>query len=275
MKPFDPKSGPPPSIHFVLGSGLATVFEKAAVPTTHKLLGALPFSEMGFKSATAPGHPGKILFFENKENGTRVSFQLGRLHGYEGLAARAVVEPVMRMRELGVNNFFLTNAAGALNPKFVVGSVMLIKDHVNFTGDSPLYGPNPTRPNLTPWGPRFPDLSQTWDQSLSFIAKTSLMDAGLKVEEGIYLGLRGPQYETPAEVKLYSSWGLDAVGMSTVWEALALSHSGAKVLGASIISNMGCGLVPGLVLKHSEVEEVVARVAEQLVRALFSFSESV
>src|SRR5262249_32937121 len=153
-------------------------------------------------------------------------FQMGRLHGYEGHSPRATVQPVMIPRLCGVEKFLLTNAAGGLDPAMQAGDVMLISDQVNMTGNNPLVGKNPRGPDGRELGPRFPDMGDLYRREWRARLRTQLERQKLRVFEGCYLGLLGPTYETHAEVKLFSSWGMKAVGMSTVWEAIALHHSG-------------------------------------------------
>jgi purine-nucleoside phosphorylase len=165
----------------------------------------------------------------------------------------------------------LTNAAGSLNRKFQAGSVMIINDHVNMTGNNPLIGKNPVGDDGRALGPRFPDMSEVYDKHMRRLLRECSEARGLSVNEGIYLGLMGPNFETPSEVSLYASWGMGAVGMSTVWEAIALKHAGATVAGLSMISNLGCGL-SDQPLSHVEVEETGRKVGRQILETLFEFA---
>lgn len=261
-----------PALHIVLGSGLSGALE-GATPKGWTSLGEVPFADVnGLRASTAPGHRGTFRFYKSA-TGQTLCVQAGRVHGYEGLTSREAVSPVMVSRTAGTKRFLLTNAAGALNPAFKVGSLMLIRDHVNLTGANPLVGPNPVGADGQPLGPRFPDMSAVYSPAMRARLESVLREEarGLYVTEGVYLGLMGPTYETPAEVRLFSSWGLDAVGMSTVWEAISLKHAGAEVGGLSFISNMGCGMAPGP-LSHEEVEVEGRRVAGKLVPALFDYA---
>jgi purine-nucleoside phosphorylase len=197
---------------------------------------------------------------------------VGRLHGYEGLHPREVVLPVVAAALAGTENFLLTNASGSLKRNFKTGSIMVIRDHVNMTGTTPLWGPNPENGHGLALGPRFPDMSAVWDAKLNDRLKKLLKGRRFAVNDGLYLGLSGPAYETPAEVKLFSMWGLGAVGMSTVWEAQALRHMGRTIGGISFISNMGCGLVKKVALNHEDVEKEGRKIAQKLVESLFLFA---
>lgn len=266
-----------PALHLVLGSGLASTLNDGAKFPGWSEIGTLPFGEVeGLVSASAPGHKGAYKYYRHEKSGRTVCFQLGRLHGYEGLHPRDVVKTVMVPALAGTPKFLLTNASGALNSSFKVGALMVISDHVNMTGMSPLYGENPKHPvTQEPIGPRFPDMSMVYDIKMRerLAAALGRAPGGLSVVQGTYLGLLGPAYETPAEVRLYAKWGLDAVGMSTVWEAMALRHAGKTLAGLSFISNMGCGLSDAP-LNHEEVEREGKRIAGQLLPALFDYAQA-
>ena len=171
----------------------------------------------------------------------------GRLHMYEGHSARLVVEPVLLMGRLGAPRVLLTNAAGGVNPAYAAGTLMLISDHINLTGRHPLIGPNDDA-----LGPRFPDLINTWDAGLRDTMRRAATEEGIELEEGIYIGLTGPSYETPAEVRMLRALGADAVGMSTVLEAVAARWAGIELVGVSLVTNLGAG-VTGQPLNHEEV----------------------
>ncbi len=262
-----------PDFHIVLGSGLSSAFDTLKLGKIWEEKTPLNFGDIpSFSASTAPGHKGVFRYFTHAKSRRTVTFQVGRLHGYEGLSPRDVVKPVMESFLAGTRNFILTNAAGSLKKSFKPGSVMLIEDHVNLTGSNPLYGPNPVDASGKVLGPRFPDMSQTYDPYLLKKLKKSCEKQKLKVNHGVYLGLLGPCFETPAEVKLFASWGLGAVGMSTVWEAIALKHAGAKIGGLSFMSNLGCGLDAHPLL-HEDVEKMGKKIAPKLVNALFHFVE--
>jgi purine-nucleoside phosphorylase len=263
----------PPVFHTVLGSGFGKALDNINL-NNWVLIDEFLFQEVpGFFEATVPGHKGAFKIYENKKTKNTISFQVGRIHGYEGHTPKEVVRPVMSIRLSGTKNFILTNAAGSLDPKIKAGSVMIIKDHVNLTGQNPLTGPNLPLKNGTPIGPRFADLTNTYTKEWQEELKKHLKQTSLEVHEGVYLGLLGPSFETPAEIQLFSRWGLQAVGMSTVWEAIALKHSDAKILGLSLISNMGCGLSDE-VLDHESILEVSAQTANKIVQGIFYFIES-
>ncbi|MGK5088181.1 purine-nucleoside phosphorylase [Bdellovibrionota bacterium FG-2] len=263
-----------PSLHIVLGSGLGVAFETTDAPKEWNLRGEIGFGELpGLKAATVPGHSGIFKYYEHRETKKTVTFQLGRLHGYEGLPARQVIQTVLCAKLAGTERFVLTNAAGSLSTKFPVGSVMLLKDHVNMTGHNPLVGPNPAIPGGQVLGPRFPDMSEVYEEAMRNRLGACFKKNGLVVNEGTYLGLLGPSFETPAEVALFARWGLDAVGMSTVWEAIILRHMGAKIAGLSLISNLGCGLGGSKNLNHEEVLEEGKKAAVGIVQTFFEFSK--
>ncbi len=258
----------PPSLHVVLGSGFGTAL--SAFPW--EKVGELSFASVpGLHASTVPDHAGKYSFY--RKGNQVVSFQMGRLHGYEGHAPDEVTRTVMIPRLAGVKNFLLTNAAGGLSLAYQSGDVMLLRDHVNLTGMNPLRGPNPRGLDGAELGPRFPDMSRVYDARWRAQLHKACLQQGLRVHEGVYLGILGPSFETPAEVQLFSSWGLHAVGMSTVWEAIALKHSGARLAALSLISNPGAGLVAGTALDHLEILETCRASATRIVGAIQSFVE--
>lgn len=264
-----------PASHVVLGSGIGSSFVDAWIPKEWESVGSLDFKNLpAISSATAPGHLGIYRFFRERRNGNVLCLQVGRLHGYEGLSPEDATLSVMVPRYAGTKNFILTNAAGGLKLEWPVGSIMMIRDHVNFTGQNPLVGPLKNGVDGGPIGPRFPDLSKAWDREFTESLRRELSAAGLETHEGIYLGVLGPSFETPAEVRLFAPWGLGTVGMSTVWEAIALAHSGARLSGFSLISNLGSGLNPGAVLDHFEILETSRHSAEKVIRALFMHAGS-
>lgn len=262
-----------PDIHAVLGSGIGSSFSDSWIPSNWKSIGVLPFKDLpAITAATAPGHPGIYRFFKETTSGQVLCLQIGRLHGYEGLPADEVVLSVLVPRMAGTENFILTNAAGGLKLEWPVGSVMMIRDHVNLTGQNPLTGHVKIGMDGKPIGPRFPDLSNAWDREFTEKLKFELSNANLQTQEGIYIGVPGPSFETPAEVRLFAQWGMGSVGMSTVWEAIALVHSGARVAGFSLISNLGCGLNPGVILDHFAILEASKGAAEKITHALFNLA---
>lgn len=261
-----------PALHIVLGSGLSSAFGESSSPKDWIEAGTLSFAEVeGLLAPTAPGHRGVYRYYRHAASGRTLCFQVGRLHGYEGHSPRDVVRTVMIPRMAGTKSFLLTNAAGSLRKENGPGSLMVLTDHVNLTGTTPLEGTNPVDASGKPLGERFPDMSAVYDKPTRERLKKALARNGHAVSEGVYLGLRGPAYETPAEVKLFASWGMGAVGMSTVWEAVALRHAGSLITGLSFLSNLGCGLSDAP-LSHEEVEREGKKIARKLVDSLFAFA---
>ena len=262
----------PPARHVVLGSGYAhalTALSPRLAPDW-ELVGELPFSKVpGLQAATAPGHGAAYRYYRHRKLGHAVCLQLGRLHGYEGLPASAVARTVTLPCLAGTREFILTNSAGALARDLPVGGALLLTDHVNLTGQNPLAGPNSTDAGGKPCGPRFPDLTAAYDPELRRKLAARLKEGGIEVREGIYLGLLGPSFETPAEVALFGRWGLQAVGMSTVWEAIALRYLGARLAGISLLCNLGAGL-SSVPLTAEEVLEVAARAGPGILTAIFA-----
>jgi purine-nucleoside phosphorylase len=234
-----------PSFHVVLGSGFKESLQKG-IPASFAVKGEISFADVpGLHPSTAPGHAGKYVVVEHTKTKKSGLIQVGRLHGYEGLTPREVVRTVMYSRELGCELYFITNAAGGLDPAHQPGDVMMIVDHVNFTGNNPMFGENPKKADGTPWGPRFPDLTKLYDPEWRGILKQAFAAQKLNVHEGVYMGVLGPAFETPAEIRFFAKIGTHAVGMSTVWETMALKHSGATVCALSLISNIAAGLLIG------------------------------
>lgn len=267
-----------PNVHIVLGSGFGSALkelESRNALENYTFKGEIPFKDVpGFTQTTVEGHLGVYRYYENKKTKQSVTFQVGRLHGYEGYSPTKVVQTVMQPFFAGTKNFVLTNAAGALSKNYSVGSVMVIEDHINMTGTNPLVGPNPKNENGKPIGPRFLDMMYAYDLEYTKLLKASLKDQKLELHQGVYLGLLGPVFETPAEIKLYARWGIDAVGMSTVWEAISLRHAGAKLCGLSLISNLGCGL-EDKPIDHEDVLHQAQKSAPMIVKGLFDFSEKI
>jgi purine-nucleoside phosphorylase len=262
-----------PSAHIVLGSGFGQALD--ALPAAQwDQKGEISFTEVpGLFHSTVPDHAGKYRVYKHKASGKTVQFQMGRLHGYEGHPPRSIVQTVMIPRLCGVENFLLTNAAGGLDLAMKPGDVMLIGDHVNMTGTNPLIGENPKRPDGSEIGPRFPDMGNIYQPAWRKALKPLLEKQNLGVHEGTYLGLMGPVFETHAEVRLFAQWGMKAVGMSTVWEAIVLKHSGAKLAGLSLISNMGAGLTDQQ-LDHYAILETCRKSAAQIITGVGQLLES-
>jgi purine-nucleoside phosphorylase len=229
-----------PRLGIVLGSGLGGLAD-ALTETV-----AIPFADLpGWPAATAPGHLGRLLL--GTLEGVPVVMLQGRFHLYEGNDPGLVVQPVLLMGRLGARTVVLTNAAGGLNPAYGAGTLMVIADHLNLTGRTPLLGPNADQT-----GPRFPDLTDVYAPALRAQLHAAAAAEGTALEEGIYVGLLGPSYETPAEVRLFRTFGGDAVGMSTVLEAIACRWAGLQVAGISLVTNPGAGY-SGVPLSHEEV----------------------
>jgi purine-nucleoside phosphorylase len=247
-----------PRLGLVLGSGLGGL--AAAVEDAV----AIPFDELpGWPAASAPGHSGRLLL--GHLEGVPVACLQGRLHMYEGLGALQVVEPALLMNRLGARTLLLTNAAGGVNPAFRAGTLMLLSDHLNLTGRTPLLGPNDDAV-----GPRFLDLSAVYDPELRADLRSSAERACVSLQEGVYAGLLGPTYETPAEVRMLRVLGADAVGMSTVMEAIAARWAGMRVAAISLITNPGAGLSP-TPLSHDEVLQAANEAGPRLSRVIREF----
>lgn len=262
-----------PVVHIVLGSGFGSALD--SLPKQDwTALGEFSFGQIpGLASSTVADHPGRYRLMQHQRTQKTVLFQMGRIHGYEGHSPRDTVAPVMVSRLCGVEKFILTNAAGGLDLRMKSGDVMLIEDHINMTGSCSLVGPNPTDFEGKPLGPRFPDMGGTYNPEWRLGLEGELRKEALGVHRGVYLGLLGPTYETHAEVRLFSQWGASAVGMSTVWEAIALKHSGAKLLGLSMISNLGAGLSPDP-LRHEDIMAACQQSAKKIINGLTRFLES-
>jgi purine-nucleoside phosphorylase len=244
------KSKIAPLAGVVLGSGLGNVVEAVDVET------AIPYGEIpGAKASTVVGHQGRMIL--GHAGGLPVVIMQGRVHFYEGYEMEEVLFLSRVIGRLGIKSLVVTNAAGGINTSFKPGDLMLISDHINFMGVNPLRGPN-----VEELGVRFPDMSEAYPESLRGVAKEVAHDLGILVQEGVYLALSGPTYETPAEIRAFRTLGADAVGMSTVPEVIAMSHMNIPVLGISCITNMAAGILKQK-LTHSEVMETTARVQKE------------
>ncbi|MBA9027269.1 MULTISPECIES: purine-nucleoside phosphorylase [Bacillaceae] len=236
-----------PEIGLILGSGLGVLADE--IENAVKI----PYSEIPeFPVSTVEGHAGQLVLGEL--SGKKVVAMQGRFHYYEGYPMELVTFPVRVMKLLGVEKMIVTNAAGSVNESFVPGDLMLITDHINYTGTNPLIGPNDER-----FGPRFPDMSEAYSKQLRAKAKEIASTLQIDTKEGVYLGFSGPTYETPAEIRLARVMGGDAVGMSTVPEVIIARHSGIEVLGISCITNMAAGILDQP-LSHEEVIETTEKV---------------
>ncbi len=243
--------GRAPRVAVVLGSGLGGVAD--AISDSIEI----PYDDIPFfVKSTVEGHAGKLIV--GSCGGVDVVAMKGRFHFYEGYSMEDITLPVRVFALMGVRTLILTNAAGGTSPKLAPGSLMIITDHINMMGDNPLRGPNDER-----FGPRFPDMTSVYTPAYIDAAYDVAREINLVLAEGVYLALRGPCYETPAEVRMLRDFGADALGMSTVPEATVARHVGIKVLGFSCITNVAAGLTHGEV-NHTEVMEVGARAGEKL-----------
>jgi purine-nucleoside phosphorylase len=241
-----------PEIGLILGSGLGVLGDELEDAVT------IPYEDIPhFPVSTVEGHAGELLI--GKLQGRSVVLMRGRFHMYEGYEPELTALPVRVMKELGVTSLLVTNAAGGVNLDYKPGNLMLISDHINLTGRNPLVGPNDNELGL-----RFPDMSDAYSRRLRTIAKDAAAEIGVSVQEGVYVGLLGPNYETPAEIRMLRTLGVDAVGMSTVSEVIVARHSGIEVLGISCISNMAAGILDQP-LSHIEVIETTEMVKEQFI----------
>lgn len=249
------KTNARPKTGLILGSGLGDFCDLLENVTE------VPFSDIpDFPVATVAGHTGAFLF--GTYQGTPVAVLRGRIHCYEGYTPQEVVMPVRLMAMLGVKTVILTNAAGGVNKAYKPGALMLLEDHINFCGANPLTGPN-----LDQLGPRFPDMSDVYCRQLRERVQELALAEQIPLEQGIYLMYGGPSYETPAEIRAFRTLGADAVGMSTVPEAIAANHCGMHVLGISCITNMAAGILPQK-LSHAEVVEAAALAKPRFIRLL-------
>ncbi len=244
-----------PRIGIVLGSGLGDFADSIA-----KLV-KIPYRDLPHMAdPEVPGHAGNFCFGE--VDATPVVCMQGRVHLYEGHASDRVVHGVRTMARLGAQFVLLTNAAGGLEPTWAAGDLMVVSDHINLTGSSPLVGPEDES-----IGPRFPDMTSAYDPTLRAWLHDAARTAGITLREGVYAGLLGPQYETPAEVKMVRGFGAQAVGMSTVHEAIALRHMGVRVGALSCITNLAAGIADKP-LSHAEVEATARSRRADLVAIL-------
>ena len=230
-----------PTTAIVLGTGLGQLASE--ISDTYEF----PYQDIpNFPVSTVEGHSGKLIF--GKLGGVDIMAMQGRFHFYEGYSMKEVTFPVRVMYELGIKTLFVSNAAGGMNSSFQIGDLMIITDHINFFPEHPLRGKN------FPTGPRFPDMHETYDQQLIKQADEIAQEKGIKVQHGVYVGVQGPTFETPAEYKMYRILGGDAVGMSTVPEVIVAHHCGIKTFGISVITDLG-GFDDPVEVSHEEVQE--------------------
>ena len=230
-----------PETAIILGTGLGQLASE--ITETYEF----SYTEIpNFPVSTVEGHAGKIIF--GKLGGKDIMAMQGRFHYYEGYSMKEVTFPIRVMYELGIKTLFVSNASGGMNPEFKIGDLMIITDHINFFPEHPLRGKN------FPTGPRFPDMHEAYDHELIALADKIAAEKGIAVQHGVYVGVQGPTFETPAEYRMYRLLGGDAVGMSTVPEVIVARHCGIKVFGVSIITDLG-GFDAPVEVSHEEVQK--------------------
>ncbi|GAO30060.1 purine-nucleoside phosphorylase [Geofilum rubicundum] len=244
-----------PRIGIILGTGLGGLVKEIAIEKT------IPYAEIpNFPVSTVEGHQGQLIFGTIK--GQPVMAMQGRFHYYEGYDMKEVTFPVRVMKQMGITHLVVSNASGGLNPDFKVGDIMIIDDHINMFGDNPLLGKN-----INELGPRFPDMSQPYNHELIDRAHAIAQKEGIELKQGVYVGVAGPTFETPAEYKYFRIIGGDTVGMSTVPEVIVARHGGMTCFGVSIITDSG---VPGQIVEisHEEVQAVAAAAEPKMTRVI-------
>lgn len=251
-----------PTIGLILGSGLGSLADKIEKPRTIKYKD-IP----NFPISSVEGHKGQLVIGELA--GKKVIAMQGRFHFYEGYDLKQVVFPVRVMIGLGIDSLIVTNAAGGIDKDFKPGDLMIIEDHINFTGQNPLIGQN-----YNELGLRFPDMTNAYDEKLKKLTKAIGEKLNIPLQEGTYIWFTGPTYETPAEIRMARTLGADAVGMSTVPEVIVAGHQGVKVLGISCITNMAAGILDQP-LKHEEVMETSFIVKEKFERLMIQILKNI
>lgn len=244
-----------PETGIILGTGLGGLVHEIEAEFI------LPYETIpDFPVSTVEGHSGKLIF--GKLSGKNVVAMQGRFHFYEGYSMQEVIFPVRVMKMLGIKRLFVSNASGGVNPGFEIGDLMIINDHINLFPSNPLIGPNDKR-----FGPRFPDMSEPYDHSMIALAKKIAGELDIKVQTGIYVGLSGPTFETPAEYVYVRNIGGDTVGMSTVPEVIAARHMSIPVFAMSVITDLG---VPGKIVEvtHEDVQKVAAISEKKMTRLM-------
>ena len=250
-----------PDIALVLGSGLGDYADSADFTKVAEI----PYSEIeGFPVSTVSGHDGRFVF--GTVGDKKVVCMKGRVHYYEGYPVDKVVLPIRLMQRMGAKVLLLTNAAGGVNPSYRPGDFVSISDHISSFMPSPLIGPNEDT-----FGVRFPDMSQVYSLRLRETLCECAQSLNIDLKEGVYVQLTGPNYETPAEIRMVSKLGADLVGMSTVIEAMAARHMGMEICGISLVTNMACGVISGAVLSHEEVKETAAVAKERFTALVTCF----
>jgi purine-nucleoside phosphorylase len=232
-----------PETAVILGTGLRSWVDTLIDPFS------IPYADIpDFPESTVATHTGRIV--HGLVNSTPTIALEGRFHLYEGYSASQVSLGVRILGELGVKNLILTNASGAINQHFSLGSIMIIEDQINMTGQTPLLGPNRSE-----WGPRFPDMSKVYDREFQYLALNTAVSLGLRLERGVYIGVLGPQLETPSEIRMFRRLGADAIGMSTIIEAVAARHMGLRLLGLSCLTNKN---LPDC-MQETSIEEIISQ----------------
>lgn len=244
-----------PEVGIILGTGLGGLVKEIDI------IDSIPYNEIpNFPVSTVEGHAGRLIY--GKLGNREVLAMQGRFHFYEGYSMKEVTFPVRVMKYVGVKNLFVSNASGGLNPDYKVGEIVIINDHINFFPEHPLRGKNENE-----LGPRFPDMSKCYDRELILRAKEIAQNKGIVLKEGVYVGVSGPTFETPAEYKMFRILGGDLVGMSTVPEVIVAVHMGLKVFGISIVTDSG---VPGEIVEvsHEEVQKVAMQAEPKMTTVM-------
>jgi len=244
-----------PEVGIILGTGLGGLVNEIEIEKT------IPYSQIpNFPVSTVDGHAGRLIF--GKLGSREVVAMQGRFHFYEGYTMKEVTFPVRVMKFLGITHLFVSNASGGLNPAYRVGDIVVIDDHINMFPEHPLRGVN-----IPELGPRFPDMSRTYDERLRNKARLVALENNYDIKEGVYVGVSGPTFETPAEYKMFRTLGADVVGMSTVPEVIVARHMGMKVFGISIVTDSG---VPGQIVEvsHEEVQKVAMKAEPKMTHIL-------
>ncbi len=255
---------PFPTTAVILGSGLGPFADKLG-DATDIPYGVIP----GFPVPTVHGHHGRLRI--GTVSGRRIACMQGRLHAYEGHRAQDLAVPIRILKRLGVERLVITNAAGGLHTDMPAGTLMIVEDHINFSGQNPLIGPNDES-----FGPRFPDMSRAYDPDLRKALHNAAGRVGVPIKSGVYIYTLGPNFETPAEIRMFAAMGAHAVGMSTVPECLAAVHCGMKVVALSLITNLAAGLAPAPLTHHdtlAEADKAGSRVEAVLTEFLSALPE--
>lgn len=251
-----------PQIGIILGTGLGDLAEKVEGKKIieYKTIPHFPIS-------TVEGHAGRLIY--GTISGKKILVMQGRVHYYEGYSLAQITFPIRVMKKLGIEVLIISNAAGGLNPLFSAGEIMVITDHINFTGQNPLIGPN-----LEEFGPRFPDMSAVYDRKLIALFEEAALQKGVKINKGVYVGVIGPSLETPAETRFLRMIGADAVGMSTIPEVIVAAHCGLRTLGVSAISNIN---LPDCMQKASlsDILANAAKAGEKMIIILEEFLKKI